>query len=158
MNLFQDFYRAPSIPVPQDGSLGIRQQTLDGRFPAIVSQSPFRLWSPGEPIPQQGDRLLIGVATWSAEDMKLLDALSQVIHRQVPALTVELFNVADCQSPAAFQRYVPGIGSVFQTPVVGHWSEGVLVEKASGYAGRELVASICGLDDSASCGSADTSR
>lgn len=157
MTLFQDYYRAPSLPVPQDGSFDVRQQNLDARFPSIVSQSLFRLWSPGDPIPHQGEWLLIGVATWSAEDMKLLDAISQVIHRRALALTVEVFNVANCRSPADFQRYVPDIRDVLQTPVVGHWSEGMFVEKASGYAGRKLVAAICGLDCWAPCGSAESS-
>jgi hypothetical protein len=89
---------------------------------------------------------LIGVVTWSAYDMKLLDAVSRVLQRPPSGLTVEVFNVADCSSPEAFDRYVPGTGRVFQTPVVGLWSDGQLVDKATGRTGRELVARVSGLD------------
>jgi hypothetical protein len=145
MTLFQDFYRSPLTPVSPDGSLAARQSALDAYFPTIVSRSPLHLWSPGDPIPRQGNRLLIGVATWSASDMRLLDAIAQALHERAPALAVDVFNVAECRAPADFDRYVPGIGAVLQTPVVGLWSEGRLVEKASGFAGRELAARTCGL-------------
>ena len=146
MNTFYDFSQALLSPGEGDGSLGLSQKQLDDRFPSVVSTSPFRLWSPGAPIPAKGKRLLIGVAIWSAYDMKLLDAVSQALQRPVLDLTVEVFNVADCSSPEAFDRYVPGIGQVFQTPVVGLWSEGHLVDKATGRAGRDLVARVSGLD------------
>src|SRR5207249_3483682 len=82
----------------------------------------------------------------SAYGMKLLDAVSQALQTPPFDLTVEVFNVADCSPPETFDRYVPGIGHVFQTPVVGLWSEGHLVDKATGRAGRELVAGVTGLD------------
>jgi hypothetical protein len=119
MTLFQDFYRSPLLPTSPDGALGDRQRLLDAHFAATVLQAPFRLWSPGDPIPQQGNRLLIGVATWSASDMTLLDAVSQALQERTPTLVVEVFNVANCRSVEAFSRYVPGIGSVFHTPVGG---------------------------------------
>jgi len=146
MTTFYDFSQALPSSGQGEGSLGLSQKNLDARFPSVVSTSPFRLWSPGNPIPAKGKRLLIGVATWSAYDMKLLDAVSQALQRPVLDLTVEVFNVADCSSPEAFDQYVPGIGRVFQTPVVGLWSDGNLVDKATGRAGRELVAGVSGLD------------
>jgi hypothetical protein len=145
MNTFYDFSQSLTSSGRQDGSLVLGQRNLDDRFPSVVSASPFRLWSPGDPIPTKGKRLLIGVSTWSAHDMKMLDAVSQALPGLSFALTVEVFNVADCSSPAGFERYVSGIGAVFQTPVVGFWSDGQLVDKASGRAGRELVARVSGL-------------
>src|SRR5207302_1485655 len=97
MTTFQDFYR-PSPQAFQDGSLGDEQQALDERFPAAVGASPFQLWSPGDPIPQKGNWLLIGVATWSAYDMKLLDVVSEALRERGPALPVAVFNVASCLS------------------------------------------------------------
>jgi hypothetical protein len=38
-----------------------------------------------------------------------------------------------CKSQADFESCLPGIGKVFQTPVVGIWSNGRLTEKASGH-------------------------
>jgi hypothetical protein len=138
MTLFQDFYQSPSLQ-------GQPSAGLDERFPSAVAGSPLRLWSPGDPIPRQGQWLLVGVATWSAHDMQLLDAVSQALEGGPTGLAVSVFNVANCQSADAFEVYVPGVGSVFHTPVVGLWSEGKLVEKASGRAGRDLVARVCGL-------------
>ncbi|MBI1915898.1 MAG: hypothetical protein HYS12_14355 [Planctomycetes bacterium] len=146
MTTFYDFSQALTSSGQREDSLGLSQKNLDARFSSVVSTSPFRLWSPGNPIPAKGKRLLIGVATWSAYDMKLLDAVSQALPRPPVDLTVEVFNVADCSSPEAFDRYVPDIGRVFQTPIVGLWSDGQLVDKATGRAGRELVARVSGLD------------
>jgi hypothetical protein len=146
MTTFYDLSQALTSIGQRDGSPGLSQKDLDDRFPSVISASPFRLWSPGNPISARGKRLLIGVATWSAYDMKLLDAVSQALQRPPSGLTVEVFNVADCSSPEAFDRYVPGIGRVFHTPVVGLWSDGKLVDKATGRAGRELVARVSGLD------------
>jgi hypothetical protein len=146
MNTFHDLSSSLNPSEQRDGSLGLGQQKLDERFPAIVSASPLRLWSPGNPIPATSKRLLIGVATWSAYDMQLLDAVSQALQRSPFDLTIEVFNVADCHSPEAFEEYVPGIGRVLQTPIVGLWSDGMVVDKATGRAGRELVARVAGLD------------
>lgn len=78
--------------------------------------------------------------------MALLDAVSQAQQTRTPGLEFEVFNVADCTTPQAFERYVPGVGDVFHTPVAGLWSEGRLVETASGMAGRALVSRVCGLN------------
>jgi hypothetical protein len=146
MTTFYHLTQALTPSGQQDGSLGPSQQDLDVRFPSVVASSPFRLWSPGKAIPAKGKRLLVGVATWSAYDMRLLDAVAQALRKQPCDLTVEVFNVADCASPQAFDRYVPGIGPVFHTPVAGLWSDGNLVEQATGKPGRELVARVSGLD------------
>jgi hypothetical protein len=78
--------------------------------------------------------------------MQLLDAVSQALQGGATGLAVSVFNVANCQSADAFEGYVPGVGAVFHTPVVGLWSDGKLLEKASGKAGRDLVVRVCGLD------------
>src|SRR5262249_41660340 len=108
MTSFSELSRTPTPPVPPDGSLAGRQRKLDELFPWVVSGGPFRRWSPGDPIPASGNRLLVGVATWSAYDMKLLDTVSGALQRPKAGLTVEVFNVADCPTPESFERYVPG--------------------------------------------------
>jgi hypothetical protein len=136
MNTFYDLSQALTAAAQPDGSLGKSQKIVDDRFPSLVSMSPLRLWYGGNAVPTQGKRLLIGVATWSAHDMKLLDAVAQALQRAPINLTVDVFNVADCSSPEAFDRYVPGIGRVFQTPVVGfgptaNWSTKRPVERGA---------------------------
>jgi hypothetical protein len=136
-----------SLPrAPKRRAVTDMERGLDRRFRPTDAGNLFPLWAPGDPILQQGRWLLVGVAAWSAHDVPLLDAVSQAIQGRSLALAVSVFNVANCMSPRAFEAYIPGIGSVFHTPVVGLWSDGKLVEKASGKAGRDLVARVCGLD------------
>jgi hypothetical protein len=115
------------------------------RFRERVAASPFRLWSPGAPIPEGGVRLLVGIATWSAYDLRLLDLIEETPRANWPTpLVLELFNTDDCRSLDDFDHYVPGLGQVFHTPVVGLWRDGRLTEKAEGYAARDLVARMFG--------------
>jgi hypothetical protein len=143
MTTFLDFSRSLSLPDPTGDSSAARTGALDAGFPALLVQHGLQLWSPGSPIPEEGTWLLIGVATWSLSDMKLLDRVSQA---NGWAGRVGVFNVAGCSAPSAFEQYIPGIGPVFHTPVVGLWSDGKLKEKASGKAGRDLVGRVCGPD------------
>lgn len=117
----------------------------DRLFPAFVKGSPLRLWSPGDPIPSQGVRVLIGVATWSGYDMRLLDVLAAgLARRPAQAPVVEVFNTADCRQLHDFREYIPKLRQVSHTPVVGIWREGKLDEAKEGYEGRELVARMFG--------------
>jgi hypothetical protein len=114
-------------------------------FPATVAASRLRLWSPGDPIPDTGTRILIGTATWSGYDMRLLDVIDEALgHMNGRAPVVEVFNAGSLTRQEAFDDYIPSIGEVLQMPVVGVWQDGRLVEQASGYAARELVARMFG--------------
>lgn len=146
MSSFYDLLRLFRSSAEPDGSLALAQQKIDDLFPAVVAKSPFRLWAPGDAIAAQGKRLLIGVATWSGLDMQFLDFLARRLQEVPGGLIVEVFNVASCPSQDALERYIPGIGMVFQTPVVGFWSDGKLVDKRSGKPGRELVARAAQID------------
>jgi hypothetical protein len=92
---------------------------------------------------------LIGVATYSEPDLRLLDLLGEVLERgDENAPDIEVFNTLDCHSPDDFDKYIPGIGKVFQTPVVGAWQNGVLKAKASGQSARDLLGQMYQLDPS----------
>jgi hypothetical protein len=142
MTPFTNLIRSTVLPAALDGSMGDRQRAIDALFPKVVSATPLRLWQPGDPIEPAGRRLVLGIATWSVPDMTMLDELARALHRQPAGLVVDVFNVADVRSAGDFDRYVPGIGPVFHTPVVGLWIDGRLVAKASGKAGRDLVAEV----------------
>lgn len=103
----------------------------------------FGLWVPGDPIPKDSDWLLIGVASWSRYDRQLVDLLESL-----PLLTVrvDFFNADHCTSQEAVQDYVPGIGFVHHTPIVGHWQHGQLTQSENGFAARHLIYRILGLD------------
>jgi hypothetical protein len=118
----------------------------DREFPSLVASSPFHLWRPGEPVPEQGIRLLIGVATWSGYDMRLLDVIAEATSRRQASgfPVVEVFNTADCRQPRDFTRYIPKLGSVSQTPVVGVWRDGQLEWSGQGYEARDRAARLFG--------------
>ncbi len=97
----------------------------DDWFSAAVAGSPFHLWSPGDPIPERGTRVLLGVATWSGYDMRLLDVVDKAVTESTSAAPkVDVFNMADCKRPGAFQKYIPQLRQVFHSPVAGVWREG----------------------------------
>jgi len=113
----------------------------DGEFPAIVAESPLRLWRPGDPILERGSRLLVGVATWSGYDMRLLDVVAKSLCRTGASQPlVEIFNTAECRQPRDFKNYIPTLPTVTHTPVVGIWQDGELVWSGEGNAAREEVA------------------
>jgi hypothetical protein len=142
MNQFIDLLRSKA-----NGWRPSDQLEASRRFPDVVATSPFHLWRPGDPIFTEGNRLLLGVATWSGYDMRLLDVIQQTLaDRQVTGLRVDVFNVEACQSPESFEHFIPGVGVVYQTPVAGLWEDGVLRQHASGYAARQLAARACDLD------------
>jgi hypothetical protein len=99
MNSFFDLFESHSTPE------GWADPTwADRRFPEVVAANPFRLWKPGDAISVQDTRFLLGVATWSGYDMRLLDAIAETLapypnDRRI----VELFNTADCPHPPGFR-------------------------------------------------------
>jgi hypothetical protein len=102
----------------------------------------FTIWSPGEPIPLIGERILIGVARWSRYDHRLLSLLES-LPRSI--CRIDLFDADRCQSQEAVRDYIP-IDFVHHTPFVGFWRDGKLIESENGYAGRHLIYRVLGLD------------
>ena len=135
MNTFHDLFRQPTRRVgstfPPD-----RRREL---FPGFVERSPkLHLWTADQPVSAQGLRLLIGVATWSGYDLNLLDLLEEA----PDSVRVDVVDVDSVSSPDELARLFPGL-SLLQTPFVGYWSDGKLLESASGFQGRQLVARVC---------------
>jgi hypothetical protein len=118
----------------------------DRQFPPLVASSSFHLWRPGDPIAERGIRLLIGVATWSGYDMRLLDVLAEAMSRRPTpdSPVLEVFNTADCRQPRDFTSYVPKLGMVHHTPVVGIWRDGELEWSGQGYEARDRAARLFG--------------
>ncbi len=110
----------------------------DRRFLELVATSPFHPWRPGEPVAAKGERILIGVATWSGYDMRLLDAIAEAyLQTQVDFTTIDVFNVADCGTSNDFACYYPGPIQITQTPTAGLWKEGQFDSFLQGQAARQ---------------------
>jgi hypothetical protein len=122
------------------------QAESDQLFPLAVRDSNLRLWRPGDPIPSRGTRLLVGIATWSGYDLRLLDVLDELVaQHRANKLVIEVFNTAGLL-PEELNSYIPGLSSPHHTPFVGVWIDGALQQKASGYEGRKIAAQLLGFD------------
>lgn len=117
----------------------------------MLTERTMNTWHVDDPIPRVSQRILIGIVPWSGYDLRLLDALSQAYsgaHR--PEEQLEIFDI-DAAGRASggydyLERMIPGIGKIFQTPVVGVWEKEVLTQKATGAAGRDLIIARYGLN------------
>ena len=70
--------------------------------------------------------------------MRLLDALDQRVGVGTEE-KVDVFNVLDFKSQSDFDKYVPGIARVFQSPVLGVWEDGTLKRSLSGSDARYFL-------------------
>jgi hypothetical protein len=78
-------------------------------------------------------QIVIGVATYSAPELALLDELDAALHKgREGKARVEVFDVLECTQMDDFQKFIPGINPVYRTPVVGVIADGRLVDQATG--------------------------
>lgn len=129
------------LPTPKED-----QQFVSQELPTAVEKSNLHWWQPCAGEVPRGTRLLIGVAPFSAYDLKFLDLVNRAVERAPrDAIRVDVFNTQEYKSTEDFDAIIPGIGQVFQTPVVGLWGDGTLKERGWGKAGRELVGKVLGI-------------
>jgi hypothetical protein len=113
---------------------------ISARLPEALADGPLSVWGSGEPIPAVGRRTLLGVAPYSRPDLELLDAISEALQQADRSEEkVQIFDISRCASMEDLNEFIPGIGRVYQTPVVGIWRDGVLLQKASGAQARQIV-------------------
>jgi hypothetical protein len=98
------------------------------------------------PAPESGQRVVIGATFYSLYDLELLDAVMTTLQEsEATEERLEIFDVTNIKTQADFEDCMPGIGKVFQPPVVGIWRDGVLKEKATGRQAAETVRRHYGL-------------
>ena len=122
------------------------QRRASQELPFVLAKSNLHLWSLGDSIVSNGTRFLIGVATWSLYDLRLLDALDEVLSLGKRAERIDVFNLDSCQTQEEISAFVANIGKVIATPVVGVWRDGLQVEQASDYAGRNILVEVFALN------------
>jgi hypothetical protein len=135
MKTFSRLLKGPGTP-------GEQQAAASELLPSMLAQSKLRYWSPSMPFSLQGERLLIGVVTWSVYDLKLLDCLQEMFSHAGRTTVIDIFDADGCHTQDDFADYIPGIGRVQQTPAVGIWRDGEIVLSAWGFAGRQLLKEI----------------
>jgi hypothetical protein len=114
---------------------GKTQEVARKEFAKRIDGSRLALRRPVGPIQQSGIQIVIGVATYSEPELALLDQLDASLHRGTDGkVRVEVFDVLECTQMDDFQKFIPGVNSVYRTPVVGVIADGKLVGQATGLA------------------------
>ena len=132
MTIFSDLLNSSSDLAP-----GQQQQRAAEQFPLLVQSSHMELWQPGRDLPANGAEVVwIAVGSYSVHDLELLDAIEAKLTLKGRNETIYLFDVSAFPAFKDFEKYLPGIGRVYQTPVVGSWNNGVLKERLSGAVAR----------------------
>jgi len=131
MGRFRDLQHVKDHLPPGDQQL-LRSELL----PSVVANTRMSMWSPGESFPATGARILIGVVTWSLYDLDLLDTLDQSTFDHD---TVHVFDLDSCATQSDIENYIPGIGKVCQTPVLGYWQDGQQLHREQGAAARDWL-------------------
>lgn len=95
-------------------------------FPSVVKQSHFEVRFRGAPIPNTGKYVIIGVATYAPDDLKLLDDVNATHAQWQGEFTIAVFDMLECKDLCDVQNYVPSpsFGPVVQTPLVAFWDKG----------------------------------
>src|SRR5206468_3383246 len=74
MTAFYDLFLSRRDLMP-----GEQQRVIEQEFPGVVARSALRWWSPHSVVPASGTRLVIGVASYSDADMRLLDLVHDAV-------------------------------------------------------------------------------
>jgi len=107
------------------------------RAAQVIRDAGFRL-KKFVSITRPNDGVVMGIAFYSLPDLQLLDELVQA-SKSGHSYSIDIFDVLDCKSMADFDQLIPGVTPVYQTPVVGIWESGKLIEKAWGATARQLI-------------------
>jgi hypothetical protein len=119
---------------------GRAQSEAHRNFALSVSGSKLQDRKPEELIPSDGIYVVIGVATYAPPELELLDEVDAAHCGWCSNARVAVFDVLNCQRVTDFDRYIPGIGDVAQTPVAAVWERGTRVDTAEGlHRTRELL-------------------
>lgn len=131
-NLFDEARELPA---------GDQATYISSKLPEALSDGPLHYWRLSGSVTTTAQRTLIGVAPYSLPDLKLLDALKESLSKNTHlGERIDVLDVLRCAAED-FEQCIPGIGRVFQTPVVGIWENGVLTQHASGAKACRLVIS-----------------
>ena len=120
-----------------------QQRFAAAHFPDELSAHGMRLWRPGESYSLVAERYLLGVATYSVDDLKLMDMVDfDMRNGRFGEASLDFFDMSRIKRMAEFEEYIPGITPVNQSPILGVWRDGILVERLQGYAARRRLISL----------------
>lgn len=144
-----DPYQLPKNDITAPGKQQRRAAEL---FPNLVAQSRLNYWRPGDPVPKEGNRYLVGLAaSFNLMDLRLADIINdQLSLANSNDYCVDVFNVEDFENEASLSLYFsiqPEFSSGWHsTPLVGKWSNGEQVTASSMTEARKFILDELGCD------------
>jgi hypothetical protein len=111
---------------------GPLQSDARRQFPLIVKSSHLEQRLPGSPIPSNGKYVIIGVATYSRDELRLLDEIEAAYSQWANTAKVLVFDVMECKDMEDMRSYAPPHVVVAQTPVVALWDGGEAIASQTG--------------------------
>ena len=121
-------------------SVAEQQNFAADQLLVLLDKSNFHSLKSKKSILKKGKHLLLGIASYSVSDLELLDTLNNAIMNKTLKIDrVDVFDVRNCRRMEDFEKYIPSIGKVYQTPVIGIWENYFLKKKLWGYSARELL-------------------
>jgi hypothetical protein len=87
---------------------------------------------PGDAVPNSGKYIILGVATYAPDELRLLDEVEATHPQWEKTAKVVVFDIMECKDMVEVRRYVPPFAVVAQTPVVALWEGGKLVASQTG--------------------------
>jgi hypothetical protein len=123
------------------------QESARSRFWDEIGRLGIKRWRPGEPFVTTGTRILLGVGpAYSRPDLALVESIVKRLKENPQSdLTIELFDILDVPDMRSMGDFVPGIGNVYHTPVIGVWRNGTLEEKGSGHIATKIAVRVFSL-------------
>lgn len=111
---------------------GILQADVRKRFPSTVQKSHLEPHVPGSTVPRSGQYVVIGVATYAPEELRLLDDMEAAFPQWGKTSKVAVFDVLDCKNMDDMRRHLAPFMIAKQTPVVALWNNGKLIASQTG--------------------------
>jgi hypothetical protein len=116
---------------PSGSEPGHLQADARQRFPFIVRKSHLKERIPG-PIPGAGKYVILGIASYSRDELKLLDEVEASHSNWEQDFKIVVFDVMDCKDMVDITEYAPPFSAVTQTPIISLWEGGRPVNSKTG--------------------------
>ncbi|XCN71145.1 MAG: hypothetical protein Q3M24_12550 [Candidatus Electrothrix aestuarii] len=114
-------------------SPGEQQRWARDKFSALLAESSLEELPSEEFVKSKGRTILLIVAVYSLNDLRLLDKLDELCSRQKKmAVGMYIYDIENINSQYDLDKFIPGILPAYQTPMIGIWENGELKKSAWG--------------------------
>ena len=101
-------------------------------FPSLLQTSHLEPRLAGSPVPGTGKYAIIGIATYSRDELALLDEVESAYLQWGKTFKVVVFDLMECKDMEDVKKHVPPFAEVAETPVLALWDSGKPVEMQTG--------------------------